>query len=334
MHARRVVSGLIAGAALMAVVVVCVARGPQVVEAAGKVSWTALVILTALHVLTLAVRTEAWRVSLHAIDGRTLPRIVVHGANAGAFLAGAVQSQAAMPARLTLLRRLAGARAPRPMQVAVSEVPVFVLEVAATCLLVAVAAGLAVAGGGDARVGWSALVVGVALGLGLPLLARHAAARFAHRSMSRGLAVLGMPSLRWRFAAGIVVVCGLGVLRSWLALSDAGLPHGLSEVAMVFAALGVLGLLPIGPSASPAATLAVVGTTDVDAALAAGLALSASSIVGVLLYLSIVVAGRAVRGGGRLAGDDGPQPGTGPSIGPRFGVQPWRPNARKRLKRG
>lgn len=333
MHARRVVSGLIASAALAALVVVCVARGPQIAQAAREVSVIVLVLLTALHVLTLVVRTEAWRVSLIAIDGRALPRRAVHAANAGAFLVGAVQSQAAMPARLALLRRLAGARAPRPMQVAVSEVPVFVLEVAATCLLVAAAAGLAVAGSGSSRVGWSAALVGLALGFGLPLLARSAAARFAHRSMSRGLAVLAMPSLRGRFAAAIAVVCALGVLRAWLALDDAGLPHGVSEVAMVFAALGVLGLFPIGPGASPAATLAVVGTADVDAALAAGLALSASSIVGVLLYLAIVAIGRELGRGGE-PGEDEAQPEPMSPIGPRFGVQPCRPNARKALKRG
>ena len=46
-----------------------------------------------------------------------------------------VQSQAALPARVAMLRRLAGDRAPRPGQIAVADVPIFAVELLLTSVL-------------------------------------------------------------------------------------------------------------------------------------------------------------------------------------------------------
>ena len=53
--------------------------------------------------------------------------------------------------------------------------------------------------------------------------------------------------------------------------------------ALAFAALGIFGLLPLGPSAPPGALL-VVSDGAGAGALAAGLALSATSLAAVALY--------------------------------------------------
>jgi hypothetical protein len=59
-----------------------------------------------LHLASLLARSEAWRLSLGAAAGVRMPRAAVHGANAGAFVAGSLQAHAALPARVALLRRL------------------------------------------------------------------------------------------------------------------------------------------------------------------------------------------------------------------------------------
>jgi hypothetical protein len=156
--------------------------------------------------------------------------------------------------------------------------PIFVIELCATALLLAAA----VLGGRGAW--WIApLAVGVAVAaLGGT---RWAPERFARRPIVRGLAVLADRRRRGTVAALVLGVVALTVARVALVLSVSGLPHGLGEVAWVFAAMGVFGLLPVGPGATPGATL---GTASVGASVAAGLMLSASSIVGVLAYALLV----------------------------------------------
>ena len=71
--------------------------------------------------------------------------------------------------------------------------------------------------------------------------------------------------------------------------------------------LGVFGLLPLGPSASPAGTVATLGASGAagpGSALVLGIAVSATSISAVVVYGVVVVCGRARRavaaGAGRL----------------------------------
>jgi hypothetical protein len=230
-----------------------------------------------------------------------LPRRAVHVANAAAFVAGVVQSQAALPTRVTLLRRLVGERAPRPGQIYVADVPIFVIELCATALLLA-------AGVAAGRGAWWIAPVAVAFAVAALAGARLAPARFARRPMVRGLAVLADRRRRGRLVALVAGVVALTVGRVVLVLAVCGLPHGIGEVAWVFAAMGVFGLLPIGPGATPGATLAALGASSVGASVAAGLLLGASSIAAVLVYALLValatrppaVRGRRSRPRGRL----------------------------------
>src|SRR6185437_13289244 len=98
-----------------------------------------LVGAVAAHLITLVLRTEAWRTVLGASAGRRLAPRAVHAANAGAFLAGTVQGQAAMPARIALLRRLGGSDAPDVAQIALADAPILLFEVCTSALLAAVA---------------------------------------------------------------------------------------------------------------------------------------------------------------------------------------------------
>ena len=71
--------------------------------------------------------------------------------------------------------------------------------------------------------------------------------------------------------------------------------------------LGVFGLLPLGPSASPPGTVATLGASGAagpGSALVLGVAVSATSISAAVVYEVVVVCGRARRavaaGAGRL----------------------------------
>ena len=267
--------------ALALIGVVCATHAADIGRAAAAVPAWAVVAAVGLHVATLGLRSEAWRLTLHCAGGPALPRATVHLANAAAFAAGTAQSQAALPTRVTVLRRVAGDAAPRPAQIYVADVPIFVIELCATALLLVAA----IATGRGAW--WMApLAAGVAIGAAAAV--RWVTRRFAHRQFVRGLAVLGARGRRGRLVVLVGAVVAVTLARIWLVLAVCGLPHGLGEIAWVFAAMGILGLLPLGPGASPAATLVALAGSSVGAATAAGLLLGASSIVAVVVYALLV----------------------------------------------
>jgi hypothetical protein len=257
---------IVAILAMGALVGLCVLRHDALATAVATVPVDALVVLAGLHLVSLVARSEAWRLSLAAIAGAPPSRAAIHAANAGAFVAGALEPHTAMPARVALLRRLAPGETPHPAHVAVADVPIFLLEVAGASAM------LALTGAWWAPLGAAAVLVGARLAAG--------------RRGTRGLAVL--TDVRGRLAlaglVGCVVACG--VARVWVALAVVHLDASPASAAAAFAALGVFGLLPLGPSAPPGALLVVSG--GAGAALGAGLALSATSIAAVLVYAGLL----------------------------------------------
>jgi hypothetical protein len=255
-------------AALGALAWLCLSRGGELAPALRAVPLSAFVLVTALHGLTLVARSEAWRLSLAAVEDRVPPRSAVHGANAGAFLIGAVDSHGALPVRVVLLRRLAPATAPRPVQIAVADIPIFLLEVCTTALMLALATALG-----------PLLLVGA-------LLVVLAGRRFCGRLT--GLAVLADRRRRAGLATWVGAITALALVRTAVALHAAGLEAGVADVALTCATMGALGLLPLGPSAAPAATMASAGSGA--GALAAGLVVAAGALVAVAGYALAVLA--------------------------------------------
>jgi hypothetical protein len=256
-----------------------VLRWDEVAAAIAALPFSAFAAAVALHVASLVLRSEAWRLCLAAITGTPLPRVALHGANASAFVAGIVQSHAALPVRVALLARL-GRGTIRPAQVALADVPIVALEIGCTCLLVAVAA--LVAGS------WWTVPVAIALACAVPVAGRVVHARFAHRPLAGGLAVLGHARLRVALLGLLVLVELAGLARLGVLMDAAGLPVSLVDVALVSVSVGVFGLLPLGPSASPAGTVAALGAASLSSALVLGVALSATSICGVVVYACVV----------------------------------------------
>jgi hypothetical protein len=284
---------ILTGVGVVALIVLCVLRRHDLAAAAVAVPPQALGALAALHLTTLVARSEAWRLSLAAIAGAPPPRAAIHAANAGAFVAGALEPHAALPARVALLRRLAPHELPHPTHVAVADMPILLLEAAGAAALL-----------GATGAWWAP-----ASALALLLAARLAAGRRA----TRGLAVLA--DARRRAALAVLVGCivGCGLARVWLVLAVVHLDASPATAALAFVALGVFGLLPLGPSAPPGALLVVSGGAGAGA-LAAGLALSATSIAAVLVYAgALALAARASgrSGPGAAAARAARTPGSG-----------------------
>jgi hypothetical protein len=270
---------------LVALAGLCVLRRHDLATAAGAVPPQALAALAALHLASLVARSEAWRLSLAALEGTPPSRAAIHTANAGAFVAGALEAHAALPARVALLRRLAPHQVPHPTHVAVADMPILLLEAAGAAAL------LGATGTWWAPVGALTLLLGARLAAG--------------RRATRGLAVLADVRRRAALAAIVGCIVGCGLARVWLVLAVAHLDASPAAAALAFAALGVFGLLPLGPSAPPGALLVVSGGAGAGA-LAAGLALSATSLAAVLVYAGVLALARD-----RLRGDRA-QPGLEP----------------------
>jgi hypothetical protein len=292
---RRVAALLPALVAATLVAIVCAAHADRLREALERVTPLLFAAATALHVVVVVVRTEAWRVTLAAI-GRSPPWPVAHWASAVGFVAGIVEGHAALPARMAVARRAAPDSTPLLREMVLSDLPVYALEASLIALLVPVAA---VYGVGPPA--WAVpLVLAAAPAAVLVLRLLHQ--RFDSHRLAAGLAVLGRPGLRGRLLALSAVVVSLTFARVWLALWATGLPAGLADAAWAYLAVTVVGQLPLGPASGPAATLAVASGAGVASAAAAGLVVSSTSIAAVLVYLmGAALTRRSTRGVKRQA---------------------------------
>jgi hypothetical protein len=256
----------------------CVARGDEILAALEACPPWVLGGAVLAHLLTLALRTEAWRIVLAGAGGEELDRHALHAANAGAFLAGTVQGSAALAARVALIRQLGGDRAPSVSQIALADAPILLYEVCTSALLAAIASTAvpAIPPWAPALILLGALAALVAL--------RLAHGRWRHRRIAAGLGVLARPALRNRLALVVLAFTAMAIVRTWLVLLGFGLPSDPASVALVLVSMGVIGLLPIGVGTGPTATVASLGTTNLAAATAAGMVVSAATVLAVVVY--------------------------------------------------
>jgi len=198
----------------------------------------------------------------------------------------------------------------RRSHVALADVPIVAVEIACACMLLA-ATAIAL----HAR--WVAPAA-VTAGDLLLVAARLTHLRFAHRPLAAGLAVLAHARLRVVLAGLVGLVTLVSGARICVLMAVAGLPVTFATVGLVMLSLGVFGLLPLGPSASPAGTVATLGASGsagLGSALVLGIAISATSICAVAVYA--VAAGAAVLAERRGAGRDDAAATTFPFAGRR-----------------
>jgi hypothetical protein len=234
------------------------------------------------------LRTEAWRTVLRAAGGEGLDAGTLHAANAGAFLAGTVQGQAAMPTRIALLRRLGGKASPTVSQIALADAPIVLFEVCSSAVLAAI--GSTAVGMIPAWAPWAMLAVAITTLTAMRLLY----GRFRDRKLAAGLGVLADASLRNRLALTVGAFTAMAFVRTWFVLAGFGLPSDPAHVCLVLFTMGAVGLLPLGVGTGPAATVAALGSANLLAATAAGMVVSSATVIAVLLYAGAVWAWRAL----------------------------------------
>jgi hypothetical protein len=279
---RRALSALVPCAAVALVGYLVATRGGSFLAAFAAVPPWVLVAAVTAHLLTLALRTEGWRIVLGAAGGERLERRAVHAANAGAFLAGTVQGQAAMPTRVALLRRFAGTDSPSISQVALCDAPIVMFEACGSAILAAL---------GSTEVGvipgwapWALLAGALAILTALRLL--HD--RFRDHKLAAGLGVLADPALRTRLIVVVAVFTATAFLRTEIVMGGFGLPTDPGHVSLVLFTMGAVGLLPLGVGTGPAAMVAALGSSSLVTATAAGMVVSAATVIAVLIYAGAV----------------------------------------------
>jgi hypothetical protein len=286
---RRTLSALVPLGAVTLVGYLILTRGSALLAAVAAVPPWVLAAAVGAHLLTLALRTEAWRTVLRAAGGERLEPVTVHAANAGAFLAGALQGQAAMPTRIALLRRFGGGDSPAVSQVALADAPIVMFEVCASAVLAAV--GSTAVGLIPSWAPWAMLGGAFAILAGLRLLY----ARFKDRKIAAGLGVLARPSLRNRLALIVSGFTAMAFLRTLIVMVGFDLPTDPAHVCLVLFTMGAVGLLPLGIGTGPASMVAALGgTTSIITATAAGMVVSAATVAAVVIYAGAVWAWRAV----------------------------------------
>ncbi|MEH3053285.1 MAG: hypothetical protein PGN13_04645 [Patulibacter minatonensis] len=277
---RSVVTWAITLAVLVIVGLVANHHAHEVLETFRKVSPLPVLAAAALHAATLALRSEAWRIGLRALGADALPLTTIHRANGLAFLVGTVQGELSLPARVAALRRADPERAPSAAQTAMVDAPLALVELA--CLFAFVAL-------------WEPpfLIGTVVIAAALPYVARRVAPARPTGSALRGLMVASDNAALRRLVVVMLAVVLISAARIWLILVAFHLPIDIVSVAKVVAAVTVIGALPFGLGTGPAATLASLSAGDAaiatdGVAISAGLAISATSVLGVLAYAALM----------------------------------------------
>jgi hypothetical protein len=279
MSLRSALSWAVMLGAAAAIIVVGIHHAHEVSETLREVSPVPVIAAALLHAVTLVFRSEAWRIGLRSVGADQLPAMTVHRANALAFLVGTVQGELSLPARVAALRKAEPQRAPTIAQTLMVDLPLALVEIAWLFAFAALWQPLLLLG---------TIVIAVAL----PVTSRLAPSRPPQSAM-RGLMVVTDLAALTRLVLVMGAVVLISALRIWLILEAFHLDAGLTDVAAVVAAVTIIGVLPIGVGTGPAATIASLSTgagaiATTAVALSAGLAISATSVMGVVVYAVIV----------------------------------------------
>jgi hypothetical protein len=293
---RQTLSALVPIGAVAMVGFLILTHGRALLAAVATVPPWVLAAAVGAHLLTLALRTEAWRTVLSAAGGERLEPMDVHAANAGAFLAGTVQGQAAMPTRVALLRRFGGERAPTVAQVALGDAPIVMFEVCASAVLAAI--GSTAVGLIPSWAPWAMLGAAFAILAALRLLY----GRFRDHKLAAGLSILARSGMRNKLAVIVAAFTAMAFLRTLIVLAGFGLPTDPAHVCLVLFTMGAVGLLPLGVGTGPASMVTALGTTSLVTATAAGMVVSAATVAAVVIYAGAVWLWRTVTARGTLPG--------------------------------
>jgi uncharacterized membrane protein YbhN (UPF0104 family) len=274
---RRSVLTTIAGATAVTAVLAYVLadRQEEFGAAFGAAPLGILAAATALQLLALVSRSEAWRICVKAAGGTVGRRRLYRAASLG-YLGSQLNSQLGTAARIGALRRAAPDECPRVPALIAAEVPILAIEAA----LAALASFTLV--GPLGLPWWLPLVLLVAAVLLLAGL-RKLASRWRAGFWS-GLTVLRCLHGRSAVIALVLVAVGSQIARNWLMLEAVGVEASVLDATAVLIAMVTLSQLPVGPSVGAAAVVLILGADGVALAAAAGVLLTATGTAGALTY--------------------------------------------------
>jgi uncharacterized membrane protein YbhN (UPF0104 family) len=234
-----------------------------------------LVLATALQLLALVSRTEAWRVCIAAAGGTVGRRCLYRAASTG-YIGSQLNSQIGTAVRIGALRRAAPDECPRVPALIAAEVPILTVEAA----LAALASFTLV---GPLGLPWWLPLIFLAVAALLVAGLRNLASRWREGFWS-GLAVLRSLHGRNGVIALVLVAVLAQIARNWIMLEAVGVNASVFDATAVLIAMVTLSQLPIGPSVGAAAVVLILGADGPALTAAAGVLLTATGTAGALAY--------------------------------------------------
>ena len=267
----------IVGAVAAAAVLVAILWGhrDEFSTALSSASIALLLGASALQLVALLARSEAWHISIEAAGG-TVTRRILYRASSMGYVGSLLNAQVGTAARIAALRRSSPAESPGVSTLIAAEFPILAVEAtlaALTSFTLVVPLGLP----------WWLPIVCLAVVLGLSAGLRHLALREG-RLLWSGLAVLRNLRGGGRLVGFVLIAVFAQVSRNWLLLRGVGVDASLLDAIAVLIAMVVLTQLPIGPSTGAAAAVLILGKDGVAAVAAAGVLSTVTGIVGGLTF--------------------------------------------------
>jgi uncharacterized membrane protein YbhN (UPF0104 family) len=273
--------------AAAALAVVLAGHRHEFAHALSSASLRVLALATALQIVALLARTEAWHGSINAAGG-TVPRRALFRASSVGYVGSLLNSQLGMAARIAALRRSSPDLAPHVSTLIGAEFPILAVEMmfgALTSFTLIGPLGLP---------WWLPVVLLVTVGA-LSTGLRHLAQRTTRQIWS-GLLVLRSARGGGRMVLFVMVAIAAQVTRNWALLHGVGVHASIFDATAVLIAMSTLSQLPVGPSVGAAAAVLILGREGVAAVAAAGLLSTVTGITGGLMFAAWAGAdGLAVR---------------------------------------
>jgi hypothetical protein len=234
-----------------------------------------LALVTALQLLALLSRTEAWFACVRATGATASRRRLYHASSVGS-VAVVINGQIGLAARIATLRRSCPRESPRVPALLAAELPIVATEAVLAALFSFTLVG-------PLGLPWWVPIVALAAMAGLSWTL-YALARARPRGPLSGLAVLRSLEGRSRVVALVVVAVLAQIARNWLVLRAIGVPISLLDSIALLIAMVTLSQLPFGPSVGVAATVLILGAHGTAIVAAAGVLLTATGTAGALVF--------------------------------------------------
>ena len=251
-------------------------RREEFTSAISSVAVWAILVTVLLQAVALVSRSEAWHLTIEAAGG-TVPRRVLYRASSVQVLGGVLNSYLGVAARIAALRRSSPEGCPQVPTLVAAEFPILAVE----GMLAAAASFTLIAPLG---LPWFLpILVLVVVGLASAGLRRLALSK--GRDLWSGLAVLRSLHGGSRVVGFVLVAVFAQIFRNWILLHAVGVHASFFDAIAVLIAVVTLGQLPIGPGASAAASVLILGREGVAATAAAGVLMTATGTAGALVFI-------------------------------------------------